>query len=227
MRLLVVEDDPGMVAVLTRGLREAGFAVDTATTGRDGLWSASEVEYDAVVLDLGLPDLDGLVVVDQLRSRGRWMPVLALTARDAVAQRVAGLDAGADDYLTKPFAFEELLARLRSLIRRGPHERPPMLRVGDLELDPAGRQVCRAGQPIALSAKEFALLECFMRSPGQALTRSYLIEHVWDMAFDSDSNVVDVYVGYLRAKIDHPFGRATLRTVRGAGYLLEAGDGPR
>jgi two-component system, OmpR family, response regulator len=220
MRVLVVEDDPGMAAVLARGLRESGFAVDLTSNGQDGLWLAADIEYDVVVLDIGLPDVDGLQVLARLRTAKRWMPVLLLTARDAVDDRVIGLDSGADDYLTKPFAFPELLARIRALVRRGPRERSSVLVVGDLELDPAARQVRRAGTPVPLTSKEFALLECFMLAPGQVLTRTHLIEHVWDVAFDADSNVVDVYVGYLRAKIDRRFGRNTLQTVRGSGYVL-------
>jgi two-component system OmpR family response regulator len=220
MRVLVVEDDPGMAAVLARGLRECGFAVDVTSNGQDGLWLAADIEYDVVVLDIGLPDIDGLQVLARLRTAKRWMPVLLLTARDGVDDRVIGLDSGADDYLTKPFAFPELLARIRALVRRGPRERSSVLVVGDLELDPAARQVRRAGTPVPLTSKEFALLECFMLAPGQVLTRTHLIEHVWDVAFDADSNVVDVYVGYLRAKIDRRFGRNTLQTVRGSGYVL-------
>jgi two-component system OmpR family response regulator len=220
MRLLVIEDDPGLSAVLARGLHEAGFAVDTAADGGTGLWLGTETEYDLIVLDLGLPDLDGLSVLSRLRTAGRWAPVLVLTARDTVPDRVAGLDGGADDYLLKPFAFPELLARVRALVRRGTQQRPCILAVGDLALDPATRQVGRGDVEIALTATEFALLECLMRHPGQVLSRSRLIDQVWDMAFDKDSNVVDVYVGYLRAKVDRPFGRATIQTVRGVGYLL-------
>jgi two-component system, OmpR family, response regulator len=220
MRVLVIEDDAGLAAVLARGLEEAGFAVDSAGDGAAGLWLGTENEYDAVVLDLGLPDIDGLHVLARLRAAGRWAPVLVLTARDTVPDRVAGLDGGADDYLLKPFAFPELLARLRALVRRGAKERPCLLAVGDLVLDPATRRACRGGVEIALTATEFALLECLMRQPGEVLSRSRLIDHVWDMAFDKDSNVVDVYVGYLRAKVDRPFGRASIQTIRGAGYLL-------
>ncbi len=218
MRVLVVEDHPRMSDLLRRSLIEAGMAVDTAADARDGLWLAAENDYDAVVLDLGLPDLDGLEVLDRLRADGCWTPVLVLTARDAVPSRVAGLDAGADDYLTKPFALPELLARLRALQRRAPAERPAVLRVGDLALDPATRQVTRADVPIALTAKEFALLEVFMRRPGEVLSKTYLVEHVWDMALDVDTNVVEVYVGYLRRK-----GCGPLVTVRGAGYRLGTG----
>ena len=226
MRALVVEDDTGLASVLVRGMREAGFAVDHAETGRDALWLGTEVGYDVAVVDLGLPDIDGLSVVAQLRSAERWLPVLVLTARDGVPHRVSGLDAGADDYLVKPFAFDELLARLRALVRRGPRARPAVLVVGDLRLDPSARTVRRGESPITLTGKEFGLLECLMRAPGQVLSRAYLIEHVWDLAFDCDSNVVDVYVGQLRAKIDRPFARHTLTTVRGAGYALLGDDDP-
>jgi two-component system OmpR family response regulator len=224
MRVLVVEDDPGLAAVLGRGLAESGFAVDAAGQGADALWLATEHEYDVILLDLGLPDLDGMTVLSRLRAAGRWAPVLVLTARDGLADRVGGLDGGADDYLLKPFALPELLARMRALARRGGRERPCVLSVGDLTLNPATRDVRRHGQEIPLTATEFALLECFMRSPGQVLSRTQIIDRVWDMAFDRDSNVVDVYVGYLRNKVDRPFGRQTIRTVRGAGYRLDVSD---
>src|SRR3954469_3490375 len=201
MRVLVVEDDPGLAAVLARGLEEAGYAVDSAADGSTGLWLGTENEYDVVVLDLGLPDLDGLCVLSRLRAVGAWAPVLVLTARDSLSDRVSGLDGGADDYLLKPFAFAELLARVRALARRAARERPCVLAVGDLSLDPATRVARRGDVEIRLTATEFALLECLMRYPGQVLARSRLIENVWDMAFDKDSNVVDVYVGYLRAKV--------------------------
>ena len=224
MRVLVVEDDPGLAAVLARGLAESGFAVDRAADGTTALWLATENAYDTVVLDLGLPDVDGLAVLARMRAEGRWAPVLVLTARDTVSDRVRGLDGGADDYLLKPFAFPELLARVRALVRREPRERPAVLVVGDLSLDPATRRVRRADAEIPLTATEFALLECLMRYPGQVLSRPQIIERVWDMAWDKDSNVVDVYVGYLRAKVDRPFGRRSIRTVRGAGYVM-ADDG--
>jgi two-component system OmpR family response regulator len=220
MRVLVVEDEPAMASVLRRGLAEQGWAVDVAADGTDALWFGTENHYDAVVLDLGLPDVDGLTVLARLRAAGRWAPVLLLTARDAVRDRVRGLDLGADDYLTKPFAFPELLARLRALQRRGAGERPAVLAVDDLTLDPAGRAVHRAGVEVALTAKEYAVLECFMRRPGEVLSRTDVIERVWDAGFDADSNLVEVYVGYLRAKLDRPFGRHSLETVRGAGYRL-------
>jgi two-component system OmpR family response regulator len=220
VRALVVEDEVKMAGLLRRGLEEEGYAVDVAGDGKEALWLASENPYDAIVLDVMLPDLDGLEVCKRLRDSGHWSPVLMLTARDGVPDRVSGLDAGADDYLTKPFSFAELLARLRALVRRGAPERPAALRVGDLTLDPAARRVTRDGAPIELTAREFALLEYLMRHPGEVLSRTRLIEHVWDFAYEGDSNVVDVYIRYLRQKIDRPFGRASLETVRGAGYRL-------
>jgi len=224
VRLLVVEDSIKMAALLKRGLEEEGYAVDVANDGPQAVWMAQENAYDAIVLDVVLngaaPGADGFTVCRTLRGADRWSPVLMLTARDAVEDRVRGLDAGADDYLTKPFSFQELLARIRALIRRGAAERPATLAVGDLVLDPARHDVRRGGEPIALTAKEFALLEYFMRHAGQALNRSLLIEHVWDFAFEGDSNVVDVHVANLRAKIDRPFGRTSLETIRGAGYRL-------
>ena len=220
MRVLVVEDEVKMAHLLQRGLREEGYAVDLARDGTDATWRATETPYDAIVLDVMLPDADGFEVCRILREKEVWSPVMMLTARDGVGDRVAGLDAGADDYLTKPFSFEELLARLRALVRRGAPERPTVLRVGDLSLDPATRRVDRAGVPIDLTAKEFALLGYLMRHTGEVLGRTQLIEHVWDFAYDGDSNVVDVYVRYLRQKIDRPFGVETIETVRGAGYRL-------
>jgi two-component system OmpR family response regulator len=220
MRILVVEDEVKMAALLRRGLTEEGHAVDVAGTGHDGVWMAQATEYDAIVLDLMLPGLDGVGVCRRWRENGVWAPVLMLTARDAVEDRVAGLDAGADDYLRKPFSFSELLARLRALVRRGVPERPLVLEVGDLRLDPASRQVWRAETEISLSAKEFALLETFMRRPGDVLSRLQLLEHAWDYAYETRSNVVDVYIRYLREKVDRPFGRGSLETVRGAGYRL-------
>jgi len=218
--VLVVEDELRMADLLRRGLAEEGFAVDLAASGEDGLWYARENDYDVILLDVILPGIDGFAVLEHLRTAGRWAPVLLLTARDGVGDRVKGLDLGADDYLTKPFAFPELLARLRALLRRGTRERPAVLAVGDLTLDPAAHAVRRGATSIALTAKEFALLECFMRQPEQVLSKRDLIEHTWDFAFDADSNVVEVYVGYLRQKIDRPFGRRSLETVRGAGYRL-------
>jgi two-component system OmpR family response regulator len=220
VRILIVEDEVKMAGLLRRGLLEEGHAVDLAATGGEALVRAGATEYDAIVLDVMLPGSDGFQVCRQLRQQGVWSPVLMLTARDAVEDRVAGLDTGADDYLTKPFSFAELLARLRAVARRGAVERPALLEVGDLRMNPATRQVWRGDTEIALSAKEFALLETFMRRPGQVLSRFDLLEHAWDYAYESRSNVVDVYVRYLREKIDRPFGRTSLETVRGAGYRL-------
>jgi two-component system, OmpR family, response regulator len=220
VRVLVVEDDPKMARLIRRGLTEEGLAVDVAPTGDEALWLAGSTDYDAIVLDVMLPGSDGFEVCRRLRADGHWSPVLMLTARDDVHDRVAGLDAGADDYLTKPFSFAELLARLRALARRPPLERPAVLEVGDLRLDPATRQVWRGRAEVALSAKEFALLEAFMRRPGHVLSRLHLLDHAWDYAYENRSNVVDVYVRYLREKIDRPFGRRSIETVRGAGYRL-------
>ena len=225
MRILVVEDELKMAGLLQRGLVEEAHAADVARTGGDALVLARAVEYDAIVLDVMLPGLNGFEVCRQLRDAGVWSPVLMLTARNAVEDRVAGLDAGADDYLQKPFAFAELLARLRALARRGAEERPAVLEVGDLRLDPATRQVWRGDAEVQLSAKEFALLETFMRRPGQVLSRYQLLEHAWDYAYENRSNVVDVYVRYLRDKVDRPFGRRSLETVRGAGYRLRKDGG--
>ncbi|MGH9114232.1 MAG: response regulator transcription factor [Acidimicrobiales bacterium] len=220
MRLLVVEDELRMAALLKRGLEREGYAVDVAGDGIDGLWMGSENDYDAIVLDGMLPGKDGFEVCAELRARSRWAPVLILTARDGVTDRIRGLDAGADDYLTKPFSFGELTARLRALVRRGAVERPAVLAVGDLCLDPAAKTVTRAGEPVELTAKEMALLELLMRHPGQVLSRTRILEHVWDFAYDPNSNVVDQYIAYLRRKLDKPYGRADIETVRGAGYRL-------
>jgi two-component system OmpR family response regulator len=225
MRILVVDDEPAVRDALERILRLEGFEVQMACDGREAVRSQAAAPADAVLLDVLMPELDGLEVCRRLRDTGDRTPVLMLTARDAVADRVAGLDAGADDYLTKPFSFAELLARLRALMRRGAAERPPILRVGDLELDPAARSVARDGTVIELTAREFALLEYLMRHPGEVLTRTQLIEHVWDFAYEGDSNVVDVYIRYLRNKVDRPFGRDQIETVRGAGYRLRSGAG--
>jgi two-component system OmpR family response regulator len=225
MRLLIVEDDVKMAALVRRGLIEEGATVDVAQSGEDALWMAASTQYDAVVLDVMLPGIDGFETCRRLRGDGIWTPVLLLTARDAVEDRVAGLDGGADDYLTKPFSFAELSARLRALARRGQKERPAVLEVGGLRLDPASREAWRDGQTIDLSAKEFALLESFMRRPGEVLSRLDLLEHAWDFSYDNRSNVIDVYVRYLREKIDRPFGVKSIETVRGAGYRLRADGG--
>ena len=220
VRLLVVEDTPKMAALLQRAFREDGYAVDVQASGSDAVWMASECDFDAVILDIGLPDIDGFDVCRQLRERARWMPILMLTAREAVPDRVHGLDVGADDYVTKPFNIEELRARVRALVRRSLGERPAVLTVGDLTLDPAARTVCRGSTSISLAAKEFAILEYFMRHPAQVISRARFLEHVWDFAGAGDSNIVDVYVRILREKIDRPFGTQSIETVRGAGYRL-------
>jgi two-component system, OmpR family, response regulator len=223
VRVLIVEDEVRMASLIRRGLVTEGLAVDLAASGEDVLWRAQAHDYDAIVLDVMLPDLDGFEVCRRLRAAGVRSPVLMLTARDSVEDRV---DSGADDYLVKPFAFAELLARLRALVRRGDAGRPAVLTVGDLRLDPATREVTRGSAPISLSAKEFALLESFMRRPGEVLSRLHLLEHAWDFAYDNRSNIVDVYVRRLRRKIDEPFGCASLETVRGAGYRLRGESVP-
>jgi two-component system, OmpR family, response regulator len=220
VRLLVVEDDVRMAAALARGLRYEGIVADVTARGADAVGLARATDYDAIVLDVMLPDIDGFETCRRLRAEGRWAPIVMLTARDAVEDRVRGLDQGADDYLTKPFSLAELLARLRALARRGPVERPAVLQVGDLRLDPATRQVWREDTEIALSAREFALLETFMRRPGQVLSQLQLLDAAWDLGYEQRSNVVEVYVRYLREKIDRPFGVASIETVRGVGYRL-------
>jgi two-component system, OmpR family, response regulator len=222
MRVLIVEDELRMASLIRRGLVGEGLAADLAASGEEGLVSAGAHPYDAIVLDVALPGMDGFETCRRLRADGVWAPVLMLTARDDVEDRVKGLDSGADDYLTKPFAFAELLARLRALARRGEPERPAVLELGDLRLDPATREVHRGSARLDLSAKEFALLETFMRRPGQVLSRLDLLEHAWDFAYDNRSNIVDVYMRRLRQKIDEPFRRRSLETVRGAGYRLVA-----
>lgn len=220
VRILVVEDEPKMARLLARGLGERGDAVAVARTGAEALLAATDSDLDVILLDLMLPDIDGVEVCRRLRAQGVWTPILMLTARTEVADRVEGLDSGADDYLAKPFAFAELVARVRALVRRGPRERPTRLTAGSLILDPASRRVWRGEVEIALSTKELVMLEAFMRRPGQVLTREQLLAHAWDVAYESRSNVVDVYVRYLREKIDRPFGVRTLETVRGVGYRL-------
>jgi len=225
MRVLVVEDEPKMATLVARGLREEGHAADVAARGEDALWMANAAPYDAIVLDVMLPGLDGFATCRQLRQQGVWAPVLMLTARDAVGDRVDGLDAGADDYLLKPFSFAELLARLRALARRAPAERPTLLEAGDLHLDPAARRAWRGETELELSAKEFALLELLLRRRGEALSRGQLLEGAWELGFESRSNLVDVYVRYLRGKIDRPFGCHSIETVRGVGYRLRKDGG--
>jgi two-component system OmpR family response regulator len=220
MRVLIVEDELRMAGLLRRGLVAEGLSADVAGTGEDALWMAQAHDYDAIVLDVMLPGINGFETCRRLRTSGVWAPVLMLTARNTVEDRVAGLDTGADDYLVKPFAFAELLARLRALVRRGDAERPAVLEVGDLRLDPSTRDVRRGDSEVSLSAKEFALLETFMRRPGEVLSRLHLLEHAWDFTYENRSNIIDVYVRRLRRKIDEPFGRSTLQTVRGGGYRL-------
>jgi len=225
VRALVVEDEPKLAALLKRGLTEDGHVADVAASGEDALWMAQATPYDVIVLDVMLPGIDGFATCRELRRREIWTPVLMLTARDAVEDRVDGLDTGADDYLIKPFSFSELVARLRALTRRAPIERPPVLSVGDLRLDPAARRAWRGDSELELSPKEFALLELFMRRPGITLSREHLLQLGWDIAFERRSNVVDVYIRSLRTKIDRPFGRASIETVRGAGYRLRDDGG--
>jgi two-component system OmpR family response regulator len=225
VRVLLVEDDVRMAAAIRRGLRFEGLVVDIAPDGEAALRTVAAVDYDAIVLDVMMPGLDGFETCRRLRSDGVWVPVLMLTARDAVEDRVRGLDGGADDYLTKPFSLAELTARLRALVRRGPVERPAVLEVGDLRLDPSTREVWRGDTEIQLSAREFALLETFMRRPGYVFTQMQLLEAAWDLGYEQRSNVVEVYVRYLRQKIDRPFGVASIETVRGAGYRLRKDGG--
>jgi two-component system OmpR family response regulator len=225
MRVLVVEDDARMAAAIRRGLRFEGLVADVAGGGEEALLRVGAVDYDAIVLDVMMRGLDGFETCRRLRREGVWVPVLMLTARDAVEDRVRGLDGGADDYLTKPFSLAELLARLRALVRRGPVERPTVIEVGDLRLDPASREVRRGEREIELSAREFALLETFMRRPGQVFTQPQLLESAWDLGYEQRSNVVEVYVRYLREKIDRPFGVRSIETVRGTGYRMRKDGG--
>jgi two-component system OmpR family response regulator len=221
MRVLLVEDDVKLTAALQRGLQREGYAVDHAGTGDEALQQAAVYEYDAVVLDVMLPGRDGFSVCDEMRARERWVPVLMLTALDDVSDRIKGLDAGADDYLVKPFDFGELLARLRALVRRGPSERPAVIKIGDLRIDPAAHIVTRFDRQIELTGREFAVLEFLARNAGSVVSRTALLEHVWDENYYGSTNVVDVYVGYLRKKLERPFDRRLIRTVRGVGFLLE------
>jgi two-component system OmpR family response regulator len=225
MRVLIVEDEPKMAGLLRRGLRQEGIAADLAAKGEDAVWMAGATMYDVIVLDLMLPGIDGLEVCRRLRDDGVLSRILMLTARDGVHDRVAGLDSGADDYLVKPFSYAELLARLRALARRSHGTGTPELRVGDLRMDPAKHQVWREKEEIELSAKEFAVLEVFMRRPGEVLSRFQLLEHAWDYEYENRSNIVDSYVRLLRRKIDAPFGTKSIQTVRGAGYRLRENGG--
>ena len=220
MRLLVVEDESKMAALLRRGLREEGVLSDVAMTGSEAVWLATENDYDAVVLDLMLPDMSGLAVCEKLRAAGVWAPILMLTARGEVEDRVAGLDAGADDYLIKPFAFDELLARLRAVIRRGVVRRPVVIEVGGLRIDPLSRRVWRGETEVLLTTQEFALLHVLAGSPDQVWSRQQLLHHAWDLAYEQRSNVVDACVKSLRDRVDRPFGTHTIETVRGVGYRV-------
>ncbi|TPW77434.1 response regulator transcription factor [Schumannella soli] len=222
MRVLVVDDEVRLADGLRRGLEAEGFAVDVAGNGVDGLWYAREHDYDAIVLDLMMPGMSGYVVCRTLRAEGDWTPILMLTAKDGEWDEVEGLDTGADDYLVKPARFAVLLARLRALVRRGGRERPTVLELGDLRLDPAARRVERAGAPIELTAREFAVLDFLLRHRDAVVSKLEVLDGVWDSAFEGDPNIVEVYVGRLRDKIDRPFGRASIATVRGAGYRMSA-----
>ncbi len=220
MRVLVVEDEARLAASIRAGLEAEGFAVDVATDGAEALWFAEETSYDVILLDVMLPVVNGYEVCQRLREKEVWTPILMLTARDEELDEIEGLDQGADDYVTKPFSFDIVLARMRSLVRRGTGERPTVLEVGDLRYDPARQTVARAGQPIDLTSRELALMAFFMRRAGDVLTKSEILENVWDFAFEGDPNIVEVYVGRLRRKVDKPFGRADIETFRGTGYRL-------
>ncbi|MGH7541254.1 MAG: response regulator transcription factor [Gemmatimonadota bacterium] len=225
MRVLVVEDEKRLAAGLKKGLDAEGFATDVAMTGTDGLWLARENDYDAIVLDLMLPGMNGYQVCSALRDEQVWTPILMLTAKDGEFDEAEALDTGADDYVTKPFSFVVLLARLRALIRRGAAERPPVLEAGDLGFDPATRRTWRGDTEIQLTAREMALLEFLLRRKGELLSKGEILEHVWDFGFEGDPNIVEVYVGHLRNKLDRPFGRSSIETVRGVGYRMVSDDG--
>jgi two-component system, OmpR family, response regulator len=225
MRVLIVEDNVRMASAIKRGFQAEGLVADVASSGEDAIWMAGATEFDAVVLDVMLPGIDGFETCRRLREEGIWSPIIMLTAKDAVEDRITGLDRGADDYLVKPFSLGELLARLRALARRGPVERPTVLEVGALRMNPATQQVWRGEEEIHLSAKEFTLLETFMRRPGEVLSQFQLLEHAWDYEYENRSNVVEVYVRYLREKVDRPFGVRSIETVRGAGYRLRKDGG--
>ncbi|HEU4347303.1 MAG TPA: response regulator transcription factor [Actinoplanes sp.] len=225
MRILVVEDEPRMADGLRAGLVADGFAVDVALTGTDGLWLAREQPYDAIVLDVMLPGVNGYLICRSLRAEGNWTPILMLTAKDGVWDEVEGLDTGADDYLTKPFAHAVFVARLRAVMRRGARERPAVLSAGDLRLDPATRRAWRGSAELALTSRELSLLDFLLRRRGEVVSKPEILEHVWDFAFEGDPNIVEVYVRHLRDKLDRPFGRSAIETVRGAGYRLAADGG--
>ena len=225
MRVLVVEDEKRLAAGLKRGLEAEGFAADVAQNGTDGLWMARENPYDAIVLDIMLPGMNGYQVCGTLREEGVWTPILMLTAKDGEFDEAEALDTGADDYVTKPFSFVVLVARLRALIRRGAGERPAVLEAGDLRFDPGARQASRGESLVDLTAREMALLEFLLRRKGEVVSKSDILGHVWDYNFEGDPNIVEVYVGHLRSKLDRPFGRTALQTIRGAGYRLAADGG--
>jgi len=225
MRVLVVEDERRLATSLRTGLEAEGFAVDVAPDGGQALWFARENEYDAILLDIMLPVLNGYKVCETLRNEQNWTPILMLTAKDGEWDQVEALDTGADDYVTKPFSFDVLLARLRSLLRRGRHERPTSLTAGDLVLDPASRRVSRGDAGLRLTAREMSLLEFLLRRKGEVVTKQQILAHVWDFSFEGDPNIVEVYVARLRRKIDRPFGRDSIETVRGAGYRLNGEEG--
>jgi two-component system, OmpR family, response regulator len=225
MRILVIEDDKHLAGSVRRGLRAEGFAVDIALDGTEGLWKASECVYDAIVCDIMLPGMSGYRLCSQLRENGNWTPILMLTAKDGELDEAEALDTGADDFLSKPFSYVVLVAHLRALLRRGSRERPTILTAGDLRLDPAGHRVWRAGTPIALSARQFSLLEYLMRRAGEAVSKADILDHVWDFAFDGDPNIVEVYIRQLRRKIDEPFGRRAIETIRLVGYRLDRDGG--
>ena len=225
MRILVVEDDKHLASAVKRGLEAEGFAVDVAFDGTDGRWLATENAYDAMVLDIMLPGTNGYDLCAELRRSGNWTPILMLTAKDGERDEARALDTGADDFLAKPFSYVVLLARLRALLRRGGHERPSMLTTGDLVLDPATHRVWRADTVVELTPRQFSLLEFLMRRPGEVISKAEILEHVWDFAFDGDPNIVEVYVRQLRQRIDHPFGRASLQTVRLVGYRVDPDGG--
>ncbi len=225
MRVLVVEDEKRLAAGLRKGLEADGFAVDVALNGTDGLWLAQEEPYDAIVLDLMLPEVSGFEICERLREARNWTPILMLTARDGASDEIRALDTGADDYLTKPFAHAVLVARLRALLRRGATERPAVLEAGDLRLDPAAHRVWRDGTELELTAREMELLEFMLRRAGEVVSKTEILAHVWDYDFEGDPNIVEVYIGHLRNKVDRPFGRRAIETVRGAGYRLDADGG--
>jgi two-component system, OmpR family, response regulator len=225
VRILVIEDDAHLAGAVRRGLQAEGFAVDVALDGTDGLWHATQCAYDAIVCDIMLPGMSGYRLCGQLRAAGNWTPILMLTAKDGELDEAEALDTGADDFLSKPFSYVVLLAHLRALVRRGKHERPAILEAGDLRLDPAAHRVWRGDTPIALSPRQFSLLEFLMRLAGEAVSKAAILDHVWDFAFDGDPNIVEVYIRQLRRKIDEPFGRRTIDTIRLVGYRLDPDGG--